>query len=86
MAICARFRANLLSTDQRDPSSWHSQYETAGGGELMHNGTHLFDVIRLYAGDPEWVFATVERGNKAITIEDLAGGAVPNGQRLSLLF
>ena len=67
-------RANLLSTDQRDPNSWHSQFVTSGGGELMHNGTHLFDVIRFYAGDPEWVFATVERGNKAITIEDLAGG------------
>ena len=59
----------MLSTDQRDPSSWHSQFVTAGGGELMHNGTHLTDLIRFYAGDPEWVFATVERGNKAITIE-----------------
>ena len=67
-------RANLLTNDQRDASSWHSQYETAGGGELMHDGTHLFDLIRFYAGDPEWVFGTVERGNKAITIEDLAGG------------
>ena len=67
-------RANMLSTDQRDPSSWHSQYVTAGGGELMHNGTHLTDLIRFYAGDPEWVFATVERGNKAITIEDLGAG------------
>ena len=67
-------RGNLLSTDQRDPNSWHSQYQTAGGGELMHNGTHLFDIIRYYAGDPEWVFATVERGNKALTIEDLAAG------------
>ncbi len=67
-------RGNLLSTDQRDPSSWHSQFATAGGGELMHNGTHLFDLIRFYAGDPEWVFATVERGNKAITIEDLSAG------------
>ncbi len=67
-------RANMLSTDQRDPSSWHSQFVTAGGGELMHNGTHLTDLIRFYAGDPEWVFATVERGNKAITIEDLGAG------------
>ncbi len=67
-------RANMLSTDQRDPSSWHSQFVTAGGGELMHNGTHLTDIIRFYAGDPEWVFATVERGNKAITIEDLGAG------------
>ncbi len=67
-------RANMLSTDQRDPGSWHSQFATAGGGELMHNGTHLTDIIRFYAGDPEWVFATVERGNKAITIEDLGAG------------
>lgn len=67
-------RANMLSTDQRDPGSWHSQFVTAGGGELMHNGTHLTDLIRFYAGDPEWVFATVERGNKAITIEDLGAG------------
>ena len=40
----------------------------------MHDVTHLFDLIRFYAGDPEWVFATVERGNKTVTIEDLAGG------------
>jgi len=67
-------RANMLSTDQRDPASWHSQFVTAGGGELMHNGTHLTDLIRFYAGDPEWVFATVERGNKTLTIEDLGAG------------
>ena len=78
-------RANMLSTDQRDPRSWHSQYVTAGGGELMHNGTHLTDLIRFYAGDPEWVFATVERGNKAITIEDLGAGLFRMDSGLPLL-
>ena len=67
-------RGHLLTSDQRDPASWHSHYETAGGGNMMHDVTHLFDLIRFYAGDPEWVFATVERGNKTLTIEDLGAG------------
>ncbi len=67
-------RANLLTTDQFNLASWHSHYETAGGGQLMHDATHIFDLIRFYAGDPEWVFATVERGNKTVTIEDLGAG------------
>ncbi len=67
-------RGHLLTSDQRDPASWHSHYETAGGGNMMHDVTHLFDLIRFYAGEPEWVFATVERGNKTLTIEDLGAG------------
>ena len=58
----------------RAPRNWGGQYRFAGGGWLMHQGTHLFDLFRFYAGDPAWVFAHVERWRPGVTIEDAAAG------------
>ncbi len=33
--------------------------QRAGGEDLMVLGTHCFDLMRLFAGDPRWVFAHV---------------------------
>ena len=37
---------------------WIERY---GGGNIMHLGTHVFDLFRFYAGDPLWVSADLER-------------------------
>jgi UDP-N-acetyl-2-amino-2-deoxyglucuronate dehydrogenase len=66
--------SSVLSSRPANPTSWHSQYQFAGGGPLMHNGTHIFDLVRYYAGEAEWVFAHVERGQRDVTIEDMAAG------------
>jgi predicted dehydrogenase len=37
--------------------AWQSEYE----GPLLHDATHLFDLMRLFAGDVAWVAATARR-------------------------
>jgi predicted dehydrogenase len=38
----------------------------AGGEDMMVLGTHCFDLMRYYAGDPEWVSASIlEKGRPA---------------------
>ncbi|MFH0926697.1 MAG: Gfo/Idh/MocA family oxidoreductase [bacterium] len=53
---------------------WRSILKRAGGGPLLHDGTHLFDMMRFLAGDVEWVSGHVERRNKDIGVEDIASG------------
>ena len=36
----------------------------AGGEDLMVLGTHCFDLMRLFAGDPQWVFAHVTQAGR----------------------
>src|SRR4051794_24248892 len=38
-----------------------------GGEDLMVLGTHLFDLMRLLAGDASWCFARVLQGGKPVT-------------------
>jgi predicted dehydrogenase len=38
-----------------------------GGQDLMVLGTHLFDLMRLLAGDASWCFAKVLQGGKPVT-------------------
>src|SRR5436305_1424435 len=38
-----------------------------GGEDLMVLGTHLFDLMRLLAGDASWCFAKVLEGGKPVT-------------------
>ena len=38
----------------------------AGGEDLIVLGTHVFDLIRFFAGDPRWVFARVSGGGRPI--------------------
>ena len=48
--------------------------DTRGGGQdLMVLGTHLFDLMRLIAGDPRWCFANSTGGQKG------DGRGCPNG-------
>jgi predicted dehydrogenase len=35
----------------------------AGGEDMMVLGTHCFDLLRRFAGDPEWVFGRVVEGD-----------------------
>jgi predicted dehydrogenase len=38
-----------------------------GGEDLMVLGTHLMDLMRLFAGEPQWCFARVTEGGHPIT-------------------
>jgi len=40
---------------------------------LLHNGTHSCDAIRFFAGDAEWVIATVNRSHERESVVSLFG-------------
>lgn len=48
--------------------NWQSDYE----GPLLHDATHLFDIMRYLCGDVEWVFSDVERACPTDHVEDAA--------------
>lgn len=48
--------------------NWQSEYE----GPLLHDATHLFDIMRYLLGDVEWVMSDVERARPSDRVEDSA--------------
>ena len=51
----------------------------AGGEDMMVLGSHLFDLMRMFAGDPEWVFAHVTRDGIEVGRSDFRRGTEPVG-------
>ena len=50
--------------------------DARGGGEdLMVLGTHLMDLMRFLAGEPQWCFARVTEGGRPVTREHVRDGA-----------
>ena len=47
----------------------------AGGEDLMVLGTHAFDLMRLFAGNPQWCFAHVTASGREIAPGDVRQGA-----------
>src|SRR5262249_33504543 len=49
--------------------------DSRGGGEdLMVLGPHIMDLIRVFAGDARWCFATILQGGKPATKDDVRQG------------
>ncbi len=46
-----------------------------GGEDLMVLGTHVMDLMRLFAGDPQWCFARVRDNGKPVTKNEVREGA-----------
>ena len=46
-----------------------------GGEDLMVLGTHIMDLMLLFAGDPQWCFASVRDGGKPVTGSEVRDGA-----------
>ena len=46
-----------------------------GGEDLMVLGTHVMDLMRLFAGDPQWCFARVSDNGKPVTKKEVRRGA-----------
>src|SRR5262249_26421285 len=53
-----------------------------GGEDLMVLGTHVFDLMRYFAGDPAWCFAKVFQGGKVATKADVHPGGEGMGSIL----
>jgi predicted dehydrogenase len=50
--------------------AWGKQDARAGGEDTLVLGTHLFDLMRLFAGDPRWCTARVLQKGKDVTPAD----------------
>jgi predicted dehydrogenase len=53
------------------------QDQRSGGEDLLVLGTHDFDLMRFYFGDPLWCFATVTVGGRDATRQDIHRGQEP---------
>ena len=51
----------------------------AGGEDLIVLGTHLFDLSRMFLGDPHWVFAHVTHDGNDLTAADVREPTEPVG-------
>ena len=54
----------------REMQAFGKQDARAGGEDLMVLGTHLFDLMRLFAGDSLWVSARVQTQDREIMASD----------------
>ena len=50
-----------------------------GGEDLMVLGTHLLDMMRFFAGDPDWVFGHVTEEGREMKREDARAATEPMG-------
>ena len=55
-----------------DPGSL--SIDEAGGGPLLHDGTHLTDLMNFFCGRAEWVIGSVKRAHGSEKIEHTAYG------------
>lgn len=51
----------------------------AGGEDMMVLGTHCFDLMRLFAGDPSWVFAHLTQAGQEVRTDHFRQGSEPIG-------
>jgi len=47
----------------------------SGGEDLMVLGTHIMDLMRFFAGDPQWCFAQARANGRPVTKGDVRDGA-----------
>lgn len=59
----------LTGTPKKD---WHSIPQLSGGGPALHDGTHLFDVMRYLCGKVVEVKGETERHDSELKVEDTA--------------
>jgi predicted dehydrogenase len=64
-AIAGGVIGDLLRID-----AWGKQDSRAGGEDMLVLGSHLFDLIRYFAGDARWCNARVTQGGRDITPAD----------------
>jgi predicted dehydrogenase len=69
----ARLRTALgagIIGDLAEIRAYGKQDARAGGEDMMVLGSHLFDLMRLFAGDPRWCAARVQWKGRDITAND----------------
>ena len=62
----------FFGMDMRALGGWLSDFHGVGGGNLMYNSPHLFELVRYLAGDVSWVSGHVEHNFPDSNQEDRA--------------
>lgn len=73
MPLLVRFRQAVregLLGDLKELRAYGKQDSRSGGEDMMVLGSHLFDLFRLFAGDPLWCSARVLADGRDITRDD----------------
>jgi predicted dehydrogenase len=73
-SIDAGLLGDLLQID-----AWGKQDNRAGGEDMMVLGTHLFDLMRFFAGNPIWCTARVQEKGADITAQSGRPATEPIG-------
>ena len=66
---------NIL-TGTPGADSWQASFGQAGGGPMLHDGTHLVDIMRYLFGDAESVYGWVKKHYESLLIEDTAHAVI----------
>ena len=66
--------------DYYTQSDWRGRWATEGGGVLINQAIHTFDLINYFLGSPTSVNATIaNRAHPLIEVEDVAEGIITYG-------
>jgi len=58
-------------------SDWRGKWETEGGGVLINQSIHSFDMMNYFLGNPTYVDASIaNRAHPSIDVEDVAEGVI----------
>lgn len=68
-ALHKAIREGLIG-DLLEINGWGKQDDRAGGEDMIVLGSHVFDLMRLFAGDASWCTARVLQGGREITRAD----------------
>ncbi|MCL2286693.1 MAG: Gfo/Idh/MocA family oxidoreductase [Firmicutes bacterium] len=62
-------------------SDWRGRWATEGGGVLINQSIHSFDMMNYFLGNPTYVSASIaNRAHPSIEVEDVAEGVITYGQ------
>ena len=75
-------RVNWYRSDAYYTSSdWRGKWATEGGGALINQSIHSFDMMTHFIGNPTYVDASIaNRAHPTIEVEDMAEGVITYGQ------
>jgi len=62
-------------------SDWRGRWATEGGGALINQSIHTFDLMNYFLGNPTSVYGSIaNRAHPAIEVEDVAEGVISYGE------
>ena len=75
------FRVNWHRTeDYYKSASWRTSWEESGGGAVIAQAIHTFDLMNHFIGNPTEVYASMaNRVHPSIEVEDVAEGVITYG-------